>query len=322
MTLLAYLLTIIKNAIYGTSVFFTGALTSSVDVLDVLALRFLLSFVVLWLLKTTKILKINVGLKDVFGKTERSPFVKSLILAALFEPVLYMLFETLGISMVSGVTAGVILSLGPVTSLICEALLLKEHASKLQILFLGIGILGVIYISVCTGSSEGSNSVWGIIFIIGAVICGSLFAVFSRKSSHHFSCFEISYFSCLLGTVVFNTVNVIRHIIVGDILNYFDPYFNIDNIIGFLFLGIASTVLATFMGNFALGKLQVSTTAAFGGISTVVTILIDVIFNSVPLYYYHYIGITMILIRMIGVSVISIRRDKKKPQLAKSTVKI
>ena len=322
MTLLAYFLTIIKNAIYGTSVFFTGSLTSSVDVLDVLALRFLLSFVVLWLLKITRIVKINVGLKDVFGKTKRSPFIKSLILAALFEPVLYMLFETLGISMVSGVTAGVILSLGPVTSLICEALLLKEHASKLQIVFLGIGILGVIYISVCTGTTEGSSSVFGIFCLVGAVLCGSLFAVFSRKSSHHFSCFEISYFSCLFGTVAFNTVNVIRHIANGDILNYFEPYFNIDNMIGFAFLGIISTVLATFMGNFALGKLQVSTTAAFGGISTVVTILIDVIFNSEPLYYFHYIGISMILLRMIGVSVISIRRDKKKLELSKSTVKI
>ena len=322
MTLLAYFLTIIKNAIYGTSVFFTGSLTSSVDVLDVLALRFLLSFVVLWLLKITRIVKINVGLKDVFGKTKRSPFIKSLILAALFEPVLYMLFETLGISMVSGVTAGVILSLGPVTSLICEALLLKEHASKLQIVFLGIGILGVIYISVCTGTTEGSSSVFGIFCLVGAVLCGSLFAVFSRKSSHHFSCFEISYFSCLFGTVAFNTVNVIRHIANGDILNYFEPYFNIDNMIGFAFLGIISTVLATFMGNFALGKLQVSTTAAFGGISTVVTILIDVIFNSEPLYSFHYIGISMILLRMIGVSVISSRRDKKKLELSKSTVKI
>lgn len=321
MTLLAYLLTIIKNAIYGTSVYFTGALTASVDVLDILSLRFLLSFAVLWILKVTRILKINVGVKDIFKKTERHPFIKSLILAALFEPVLYMLFETLGISMVSGITAGVILSLGPVTSLVCEALLLKERASKLQMIFLAIGIVGVIYISVCTGSSEGSSSVFGIFFIVGAVLCGSLFAVFSRKSSHHFSCFEISYFSCMFGTVAFNSVNVVRHIVNGDILNYFNPYFNLDNMIGFLFLGVASTILATIMGNFALGRLQVSTTAAFGGISTIVTIMIDVIFNSEPLYYFHYIGISMILIRMIGVSFISIRRDKKNKDLLNSLVK-
>jgi drug/metabolite transporter (DMT)-like permease len=258
-----------------------------------------------------------VGIKDILGKTERSKFIKSLILAALFEPVLYMLFETLGIAAVSGITAAVILSLGPITSLICEAILLKEHASKLQIAFLIIGIIGVIYIAVCTGSTEGSSSVLGILFIICAVLCGSLFATFSRKSSRHFSCFEVSYFSCLFGTVAFNSVNVIRHLVNGDILNYFDPYFNRENMIGFLFLAIASTILATIMGNFSLGRLQVSTTAAFGGISTVVTILIDVIFNDEPLYYFHYIGISMILIRMIGVSVISIRREKKSNLLSK-----
>ena len=53
----ALLLTFFKNIIYGSSVFFTGALSASVDVLDILSLRFLMSFLVLFLLKVTKILK-------------------------------------------------------------------------------------------------------------------------------------------------------------------------------------------------------------------------------------------------------------------------
>ena len=60
-----------------------------------------------------------------------------------------------------------------------------------------------------------------------------------------------------------------------------------------------------------------SSSAAFGGVSTIVTVLIDVIFNGAILYNYHYIGFIFILARMIGVSVISIRRDKikkEKPQ--------
>ena len=45
---------ILKNVIYGASVFFTGALSDNVDVLDILAIRFLLSFAVLYLLKILK----------------------------------------------------------------------------------------------------------------------------------------------------------------------------------------------------------------------------------------------------------------------------
>jgi hypothetical protein len=75
---LAFIFLILKNVIYGTSVFFTSSLSSSVDVLDILALRFLMSFLTLFLLKQAKIIKINVGLKDVFKPTEHHTYIKNL----------------------------------------------------------------------------------------------------------------------------------------------------------------------------------------------------------------------------------------------------
>jgi multidrug transporter EmrE-like cation transporter len=64
------------------------------------------------------------------------------------------------------------------------------------------------------------------------------------------------------------------------------------------------------MNNFALSKIQTSTSAAFSGLSTVVTIVIGVLIGGEELYYFHYIGITLILIRMIGVSYISIKKTR------------
>ncbi len=88
MTVVAYLFTVLKNVIYGSSVYFTGALNENVDVLDILSIRFLISFVALYLLKTFKFLKINVGIRDVLKKTERSAYARDLLRAAIFEPVL------------------------------------------------------------------------------------------------------------------------------------------------------------------------------------------------------------------------------------------
>lgn len=312
MVFLAYLFTILKNIIYGTSVFFTGSLSENVDVLDILSLRFLLSFIVMYLFKTFKILKIGVGVRDIFGKTERSKYIKSLILAALFEPVLYMLFETLGISMTTGITAGVILSLTPISSCICESLILKEKTTTLQKIFLGLGIIGVIYIAVNTNTADGKDSLAGIIFLILAVVAGSLFMVFSRKSSSHFGSMEVTYFSAMLGMIAFNLVNVMRHIMNGDLTDYFTPFFNLQNLIGFIFLAVISTIIATGMNNFALSKIQTSTSSAFSGLSTVVTIAVGVIWGNEKLYFFHFIGITLILIRMIGVSYIAIKKDKIK----------
>ena len=302
----------LKYIIYGSSVFFTGELEKSTDILDILALRFLMSFVVMWILKITRAIKIDVGVKDFIKKNPRSPFMKSLLLAALFEPVLYMFFETAGISMTTDITTAVILSLAPILSCIAEAFILKERNTTLQKIFLGMGIVGVIYIAAMTDTEGGENSVLGILFLFLAITSGALFAVFSRKSSKTFSSMEITYVSCMLGAVVFNTINVVRHLIFRDITKYFAPYFDIRNIVGFAFLGVLSTIVATGMNNYALSKIQVSSMAAFSGVSTLVTIVIGVIFRNESLYYYHYIGLSLIIIRMIGVSTISIIKDKKK----------
>ena len=307
---LALLFTLLKNIIYGTSVFFTGALSDSVDVLDILSLRFLMSFLVLYILKQIKILKIEVGIRDVFRATERQKYIKNLLLAAIFEPVLYMLFETLGISMTTGITAGVILSISPIASCICEEIVLKEKSTLLQKFFLALGIVGVMYIAVNTNTTDGKDTPVGILFMFLAVVSGALFLVFSRKSSARFTAFEITYFSSALGAVAFNIINIVRHLVQGNLLHYFDPYFDIQNMIGFVFLAIISTIVATSMNNYAISKIQVSTSSAFGGVSTLVTIIIGVTLGGETLYSYHIIGLVLIALRMIGVSYIAIKKNK------------
>ncbi len=316
MTFLAYLFTVLKNMVYGCSVFFTSHLSTNVDVLDILALRFLMSFVVMWFLKVAKIVKIEVGIKDLFKKNERTPYLSSLLLAAIFEPVLYMFFETMGISMCTGITTAVILALGPISACICEMLILKERATPAQMVLLAVGMIGVMYIAFNTHASEGKDTPLGIIFIVLAVLCGSLFLAFSRKSSKHFNAMEITYTSVILGTVAFNLVNVVRHIINGNILNYFEPFLSVENMIGFVFLAVLSTIVATGMNNFAVSKLQLSTMAAFSGVSTLTTIFVGAVFEGEKILPFHIIGFTLIFIRMFGVSAINIINDKKKRSLA------
>jgi len=312
MSFIVYSFAVLKSVIYGLSVFFTGNLTSSVDVLDVLALRFILSFAVLWILKILRIVKINIGIKDFVKKNEHSKNIKDILIASMFQPCLYMFFETLGISMTTGITAGVILALTPITSCICEMIFLKEKTTYLQKVLLIIGIIGVIYIAVNTNSSEGKDTFAGIMFMFFAVISGSLFATFSRKSSDAFSAMEITYVASALGMIVFNAVNVGRHLIQGNILNYFRPYFDVGNMIGFIFLGIVSSIIATEMNVFALARMQISTMASFIGVSTLTTISVGAIFNGEQIYAFHIIGLVLIATGMIGVSYIQIKKDKNK----------
>ncbi len=312
---MVYLCAFLKNMVYGLSVFFTQGLSENVDVLDILALRFIISTVVLWLLKITGIVNIKIGLKDFLGKTQRTPYLKGLLITALFEPVLYMFFETLGISMTTGITAGVILSLAPISSCISEEIFLKEKSTFMQKVFLGVGIVGVLYIAVNTASAEGKDTFLGMAFIALAGITGSLFLTFSRKNSKVFSAMEITYVSSALGMFIFNLINVVRHIMMGNISGYFIPYLNVENMIGFVFLAVISTVVATGMNNYAMSKMQVSTMAAFGGISTLTTILAGVLFRHEKLYMFHILGMVLIIIRMVGVSYIQIKKSKESTKI-------
>ncbi len=313
MTALAYFFAFLKNAIFGTTNFFTKDLNEgNIDAIEILALRFLLSFVILWLLKTTKLVKIHVGVKDIFKNTEKHAFIKPLLLTALFSPVIEMLFETTGFTMTTAVTAGVILSLMPIFACVWESLILKETTTFMQKIFLVLGIIGVIYVAINTNTNDGKNSLIGIICLVIATVSGPLHLVFSRQSLKVFRPFEVTYFACLFGTVVFNGINIIRHLYHGNILHYFDPYFDPKNIISFIMLSIVATIIATAMNNFSMRRLQASTIAAFSGVSTIVTILIGVVLLNEKLYYFHYIGFALILIRMIGVSWIAIKKDKQK----------
>ena len=120
----------------------------------------------------------------------------SLFLTGLFEPVLELTFETLGISMTTNITASVILSLLPVFAAISEFIFLKERIDWKKGLFLAIGMIGAILIAVCAKPDEnGKDSLAGIMFILLAVITGALFVTFSRKSSIGAGAMEITYFS-------------------------------------------------------------------------------------------------------------------------------
>lgn len=301
---------VLKNVIYGSSIFFTSRLTKNVDVLDVLALRFLMSFSVLLLLKLSGLVKMNISLKDFSKKSGKRSMMLSLLLTGLFEPVLYMAFETLGISMTTNITAAVILSLTPVSCVICEFVFLHERIDLKKGIFLAIGMVGAIYIAI-NSQSDGRDSLWGILFILLAVITGALFVTFSRKSSASFNAMEITYFSCFMGAVAFNGINIIRHLINCDISGYFVPFMNADNLVGFVFLAIISTIIATGMNNFALARMQVSTMSAFTGLSTLVSIILGVMFNNEELHFYHNIGITLIMIRVIGIIRLTAGDNKK-----------
>jgi len=302
-TILAYVLTILKTIIYGTSILFTGTLLRTTSVMDVLSIRFLISAFAFLLLAVTKIIRINFR-----GKT-----VKYLLATAIFEPLLYFLFETAGLQYTTTSLAGIICAMTPAMVVLFETLILKERTSLPQKLLLLLSIGGVILVSIFTNrnASGERSSLFGIILLLIAYASGALFCVFSRKSSQDFSSIEITFFTTMLGAISFNGINVVRHLSAGTITTYFAPLLQPENLTGFLFLGILSSIIATMMNNYALSRVQASSVCALGGIGTITSVVIGIVVNKEILYWYHIVGAVMILIGAIGVNYLTQRKSEK-----------
>lgn len=302
---LAYGMIVCRSIIYGTSILFTGTLLRTVSVMDVLALRFLISAAAFLLLALTGIIHVDFRKKP----------LKIIAAAALFEPVGYFLLETLGLRSTSTSLAGIISAMTPVTVVLLETVILRERTSWLQKILLLVSIAGVTLVTVCTGSDAGgSNSLWGILLLIGAYISGALFLICSRKSSQAFSSVEITFFTTMVGAVVFNGINVVRHAMAGTIATYFSPLFSAENLVGFLFLSLLSSIAATVMNNYALSRIQASCVSALSGISTITSIAAGVLVNHEVLHWYHLVGAVLILVGGIGVNYLAQKRIEQEKE--------
>ena len=116
----------------------------------------------------------------------------------------------------------------------------------------------------------------------------------------------------MVGAVVFNGINITRHLTAGTITSYFAPLLTWENLVGFLFLSLLSSIGATVMNNYAVSRIQASSVSALGGISTITTVMLGVLVNGEVLDWYHYAGIVMILCGGIGVNYITQRRLEKQ----------
>ena len=295
----AYALHICRSLIYGSSFLFTGHLLRSVEVLDVLALRFLLSAAVMTLLSAVGVLKMSLDKEK----------IKALLPVAFFEPVAYFLFETFGLTGISTSLAGLLGAMSPVVIVILETLVLKERTTLLQKIFLGVAMVGVALIGILSAAPGGQDTVWGILLFLGAPISGGCFVIFSRKGSkRRCTALETTYFCAISGAVVFNAINVIRHLCNHSLTTYFQPLADPQNLFGFFFLAVMSSVVATVFQNFALSKVQASSLSGLSGVSTITSVLLGVLVNHEQLHWYHLLGGLCVLIGALGINYLSAKK--------------
>lgn len=294
---------ILFASIFGFSFLFSKIALSYVTPIGLIAYRFLIAFMTFEILRQFKIIKIQI-------KKEQ---MKYLIAVAFFQPILYFLFETFGLNLVSSGEAGMMIALIPIFVAILSSIIIKERPKPIQVLFILLSVTGVIIIQLSKLGHENSSELLGFILLLLAVISAAMFNIASRTASQKaLKPMEVTYFMMLFGALGFNVIYVIQLIVEQRLADYVTNLLVVDILLPIIYLGIVASIGGFFLVNLVLSKVPAHVSSIYANLSTIVAIIAGVILLDETITLYHVIGSILIIIGVYG----TVRFNRKRKAIS------
>lgn len=282
----ALLAVIIGNSIFGFSFLFSKIALDLTIPSVMLAVRFTVAFLVLNLVvligKRTK--KFDFDLK---GKP-----LKYVLLLALFQPVIYFITESYGITYTSSSFEGTIIAVIPIAGLLCDVFIMRTKVSRKQMACSIGSVVGVIITTL--GAQNMKSSLLGVSLLLVAVMSGALFYVFSKKSGEYFNALERTYVMFAVGSVVYIVIALVE--CKNAFSNLIIPAVSNPTFWGcILYLSVISSVVAFLLLNFGSSYVSVSEASIFANLTTVISIVAGVLFVNESFTLWQIVGAVIII---------------------------
>ncbi len=302
MTKSVHIAGILFASIFGFSFLFSKIALNYITPLGLIAYRFLIAFMCFEILRLFKVVKIKI----------QKPQFKYLILVALFQPILYFLFETYGLSLSSSGEAGMMIALIPIFVAILSSIIIKEKPKPVQILFIITSVAGVLIIQLSKLSDQNSSGIIGFVLLLLAVISAALFNIASRTASKKaLSPMAVTYFMMFFGAIIFNIIYLIQLVIEHRISDYITNFYQIEIVGPILYLGIVASIGGFFLVNLVLSKVPAHVSSIYSNLSTIVAIIAGALLLNETIEIYHIIGSIFIVTGVYG----TVRFNRKIKQI-------
>ena len=237
--------------LWGFSFVGTKLVLTSFPVFTYIAIRFSLAALIFLLL-----LK-----KRGFPRLGKKTHLKILLIAA-FEPFLYFIFETLGLSITTASKASLLIAVIPMVVLIFARVMIGERINRKNLTGIILSFGGIFLL--VTGGADfswfaggKSGTILGDLLILGAVITASLYIVLTRELTRKVSSFHITAFQILYATLFFLPLLFI------DVFTMDWKGISFPSLGGLLFNVFGATIGAFLLYNYALTKLSASRSSLF-----------------------------------------------------------
>lgn len=294
----AYLAAISYSLIIGLSFMFVKVALTVANPIDTLAHRFSIAFISIVIFMSFTKNRVKIGKQDI---------MRILPLAILY-PLAFFTFQVLGLVKISSSEAGIIQATIPVFTLILASVLLKEKSSHLQLLFIGLSVAGVIFMLYMSNGGASAGNIIGSGLILLSALAVSFYNVFARKLTRQYSLITLTYMMTFCGFVIFNGVAIGNHVVNQTLPQFFKPFIHGDFVIAIFYLGILSSLVTSYLSNYALSILEASKMSVFSNLATFITILAGVILLKEAFHLYHLIGGVSIVVGVIGTNYFGNRR--------------
>lgn len=184
---------------------------------------------------------------------------------ALFEPFLYFIFESYGLSFVSSTVASVIIATIPIFTAIGALILFREKLSMFNYIGIIVSFTG-IFIFTVAGKSNLSFNTKGVILMFLAVMCATGYSLILRRLANNYRPVFIVNVQNIIGLSLFIPVFLISE---GSYLK--DMVFNAEALIAVAQLAIFASCGAFILFGYTVRVIGVTRANLFANLIPVLT---------------------------------------------------
>ena len=287
----SYIAVIIAMVFFAFSYVWFKVANEAYRPLTIVFARLLLAIIILsfYLLSSRRLIKIK---KEDW---------KYFLLIATFEPFLYFIFESKGLSLVSSTVASVVISTIPVFTAIGAFIIFKEKLTKINYTGILISFLGIL-VFVLAGKSNLSFDPKGILLMVMAVFCATGYSLTLRKLTEKYSPVNIVNAQNIIGLILFLPVFLISE---GSHLN--EITFNAEAFMAILKLAVFASCGSFILFGYSVITIGVTRANLFTNIIPILTAVIAFFVIGEVITLEKYFGI---IIMISGLYLAQIRGNK------------
>ena len=193
---------------------------------------------------------------------------RKILVIALFQPVLYFLFETAGLNSTTATKTSLIIATIPGVVLLASRIGGRERVRAVQVAGAIVSIVGVAVLVVGDPKFHiGSGSFVGDLFVIGAVIAAVFYIILTRSLAGSVGAFEITSLQFIYGALLFTPV----YLLTAGRQDW--SAINGTSILVLLYLIVGATIGGFLCYNYALTRIEASRASVYlNGIPIVATL--------------------------------------------------